>query len=55
MKFKKGLFLKFKNRTEVIKKASNNSINGIIVTNKNTYSVAFINRWLQFGFVKLLK
>lgn len=43
----------FKDREEVIIKGSNNRVNGMIVTNKNEYSVDFIMRWLEFGFVKI--
>jgi hypothetical protein len=42
-----------KNRKEVILKGSNDRVNGMIVTDGNEYSVDFIMRWLEFGFVKL--
>jgi hypothetical protein len=50
---KKGMVLVFKNRKEVILKGSNDRVNGMIVTDGNEYSVDFIMRWLEFGFVKL--
>ena len=53
MKFKKGQKLIFKSRTETIVKASNNIISGMIKTDQQEYSVDFINRWLNFGFVKI--
>jgi hypothetical protein len=55
MKIKKGMKLVFNNRSEVIIKGSSNRINGIIVSDKAEYSVDFIMRWLEFGFVKLEK
>lgn len=51
MKLKKGLVLMFKDREEIIIKSSNDRVNGMIVTDKNEYSVDFIMRWLEFGFV----
>lgn len=53
MKLRKGMILVFKNRTEVIQKASNNIYTGEIVTDKQTYSTDFIIRWIHAGFVKL--
>jgi hypothetical protein len=53
MKLRKGKKLVFKDRTETIIKASNDPINGIVITDKQEYSTDFINRWLNFGFVKL--
>lgn len=53
MKLRKGKKLIFKDRTEIITKANNNPINGTVVTDKQEYSTDFINRWLEFGFVKL--
>lgn len=52
---KKGMILVFKNRTEVILKASRDRINGMILTDKAEYSVDYIMRWIEFGFVKLEK
>lgn len=49
------MVLVFKNRREVIHKASKDRINGIIVSDRAEYSVDFIMRWLEFGFVKLEK
>jgi|LakMenEpi03Aug12_release.lakeMendotaPanAssembly.Ray.scaffolds.fasta_scaffold1095444_2 hypothetical protein len=53
MKLRKGMFLVFKDRLEVIKKANNKPIHGTIVTNNQVYSTDFIQRWLKFGFVKI--
>ena len=55
MKMRKGMKLVFNNRVEVIIKGSNDRVNGMIVTDGNEYSVDFIMRWLEFGFVKLEK
>jgi methylase of polypeptide subunit release factors len=55
MKIKKGMKLVFKNRSEVILKASNDRVNGMLVSDKAEYSVDYIMRWLEFGFVKLEK
>jgi hypothetical protein len=52
---KKGMILVFKNRKEIILKASKDRVNGIIVSDRAEYSVDFIMRWLEFGFVKLEK
>lgn len=52
---KKGMRLVFKNRAEVIVKASNNRTNGMVLTDKQEYSTDFISRWLELGFVKLEK
>ena len=50
---KKGDILVFKNREEVIIKASNGRITGEVITDKQTYSTDFIKRWLDFGFIKI--
>ena len=49
------MVLVFKNRREIILKASKDRINGMIVSDRAEYSVDFIMRWLEFGFVKLEK
>lgn len=51
---KKGKKLKFKDRIELITKASNNRKTGVVITENNEYSTDFILRWLDFGFVKLV-
>jgi hypothetical protein len=51
---KKGKKLKFKDRVELITKASNNRKTGMVITENNEYSTDFILRWLDFGFVKLV-
>jgi|DEB0MinimDraft_6_1074348.scaffolds.fasta_scaffold125787_2 hypothetical protein len=51
---KKGKKLKFKDRIELITKASNNRKTGMVITENNEYSTDFILRWLDFGFVKLV-
>lgn len=53
MKLKKGLILVFKDREETIIQASNNILTGTIKTNNNTYSTDFINRWIEYGFIKV--
>ena len=55
MTLRKGYVLVFKGREEVIVKSSNDRVTGMIVTDANTYSVDFIMRWLEFGFVKIRK
>ena len=56
MKIRKGYKIIFKNnRIETIIKSSNNRINGMIETDANTYSVDFLTRWLDFGFIKIEK
>lgn len=52
---KKGMVLVFNNRKEVIIKGSNDRVNGVIVSDRAEYSVDFIMRWIEFGFVKLEK
>lgn len=52
---KKGYKLEFKDRTETILKASNNRLTGEVITDGNTYSTDFICRWLDFGFIKIIK
>lgn len=53
MKLKKGNKIIFKDREEIILKASNDSINGMIQTDKREYSTDFIQRWIRFGFVQI--
>jgi len=53
MKLSKGKKLIFKDREEIILKASNNRRTGLVLTDKQEYSTDFICRWLEFGFVKL--
>lgn len=55
MYLRKGMRLQFKNRTEIIIIGSRDPVMGEIKTDKQTYSCDFIHRWLQFGFVKILK
>ncbi len=55
MKLRKGQKLVFKDRVEIIIKANNNPIIGMIKTDANEYSYDFISRWLEFGFVKIDK
>ena len=52
---KKGNVLVFKDREEVIVKCSKNRVSGMIVTDKREYSVDFIMRWLELGFVTVRK
>lgn len=55
MKFRKGYKIIFKNRAEIILKSSNDRVNGMIETDSNSYSVDFLMRWLEFGFIKIEK
>ena len=59
MKLRKGNRIVFKSngRTEEIisTKSPSDNINGIIMTDKNEYSVDFLKRWRQFGFIEILK
>lgn len=55
MTLRKGYKLKFKNHTETILSASNNRITGEVKTDKQTYSTDFIFRWIEFGFVQIIK
>lgn len=50
---KKGNVIVWKNREEIIVKASNNRTTGEIITDKNTYSTDYIYRQLDFGFIKI--
>lgn len=53
MKLRKGKKIIFKDRVEIITKASNDQISGKIITDKNEYSTYFINSWLKMGFLKI--
>lgn len=53
MSLRKGKLLVFKDRTEIIQKASNNPYKGMVTTDKNEYSTCFVLSWINFGFVKL--
>lgn len=55
MKFRKGQTISFKDRDEKIIRASNNRIAGYVQTTANRYSVDFLMRWLNFGFIKIKK
>jgi hypothetical protein len=55
MKFRKGQTISFKDRDEKIIRASNNRMTGYIQTTANRYSVDFLMRWLDFGFIKIKK
>lgn len=52
--FKKGMVIRFTTRDEVILKASNDRINGEIVTDQDTYSTDFLWRWMDFKFIDLM-
>lgn len=56
MKLRKGDKIHFisRNETEIIIKVSNDRFTSDIVTDKKTYSTDFIQRWIDFGFVKVL-
>lgn len=53
MNLRKGKKLIFKDRTETIIKASNNINTGVVLTDVKEYSTDFINRWINFGFIKV--
>ena len=55
MQYRKNQIIKFKSREEKIIKGSSDPINGMVVTENETYSVDFLNRQLNFGFIKILK
>lgn len=38
---------------ETILKGSSDPINGMVLTDKQEYSVDFINRWVHFGFCRI--
>lgn len=56
MKLKKGDRIHFISRDEieVVEKGSSNSVSGMIKTNREEYSMDFISRWKQFGFLTIL-
>lgn len=55
MNVQKGDTLKFSTRAEVVIKANNDTKKGSIKTGNNTYSTGFIQRWISFGFVTVIK
>lgn len=58
MKIRKGNVIVFAEKSrpnETILKASNDPINGTVVTDQREYSTDFINRWLHFGFCRVFK
>jgi hypothetical protein len=55
MIFRKGNKIEFKSRTELITKGSSDRINGMVTTENQTYSVDYLCRQIEFGFIKLLK
>jgi hypothetical protein len=53
MGLKKGDQLVFNNRTETVTKGSKDWVMGMVKTDSNEYSMDFIKRWIDFGFVKI--
>lgn len=54
MKFRKGQIIKFSNREETIIKGSSDRLNGMVKTKEKEYSVDFLCRWLDFGFIEII-
>lgn len=56
MKLKKGDKIHFhsRNETEVVEKGSSNVLTGMVTTDKQEYSMDFIRRWKEFGFLTIL-
>lgn len=52
---RKNMVIHFKARDEyeTITKASNDRINGEVITDKNDYSTDYISRWYDFGFITI--
>jgi hypothetical protein len=55
MTLRTGYILVFKGREEVILKVSNNRMVGEVITDQETYSTDFMQRWIESGFVKVKK
>jgi hypothetical protein len=55
MGLKKGDQLIFNNRIETITKGSKDWVMGMVTTDSKEYSMDFIKRWIDFGFVKIQK
>ncbi len=56
MKLKRGDKIRFHSRdeTEVVEKGSSNIVMGMVKTNKQEYSMDFIRRWKEFGFLTII-
>lgn len=56
MKLRKGDKIHFLKRDEieVVEKGSSDPVMGEIKTDKNEYSMDFISRWKDFGFLKII-
>lgn len=56
MKLRKGDKIHFLKRdeVEVVEKGSSDPVMGEIKTDKNEYSMDFISRWKDFGFLKII-
>jgi len=56
MKLRKGDKIHFLQRdeVEVVEKGSSDPVMGEIKTDKNEYSMDFISRWKDFGFLKII-
>lgn len=55
MRLSKNMVVVFKDREEVILKASNDRVKGLVKTDRNEYSTDFLMRWYDFGFVTFKK
>lgn len=55
MGLKKGDQLVFKERVETVTKGSTDWVMGMVKTDQQEYSMDFIKRWIDFGFVKIQK
>lgn len=56
MRLKKGDKIHFhsRNEVEVVEKGSSNVLTGMVTTDKQEYSMDFIRRWKDFGFLTIL-
>jgi hypothetical protein len=56
MKLRKGDRIHFIQRDEIelVEKGSSDPVMGEVKTDKNEYSMDFISRWKDFGFLKII-
>jgi hypothetical protein len=56
MRLRKGDKIHFikRDEIEIVEKGSSDPIMGEIKTDKNEYSMDFISRWKDFGFLKII-
>jgi len=55
MSLRKGDQLVFKSRVETVVKGSTDWVMGMVTTDQQEYSMDFIKRWVDLGFVKIEK